>query len=436
MTRGRTQRRPHPPKRKQPNLVWPGLILLALLVCAFSLSRGEEGRQEPAPPAAEVSLAPREVAEPEPEPEAPQRLKLVFAGDVLIHQSLLNQAEAEGDFDFSWLFRYTSPIFQEADWVCGNMEGSITGEPYSGYPVFRAPVQLAEDLKAAGFDCLTTVNNHFMDGQIEGISKTLENLQAAGLKTLGTRLQKDSDPFLLLDMNGIKVALSAFSYESYPEPDYPGRRIFNGAPLPLEWVDRVDSFASLGAGPDAIQESEAKLKERIAAMRAGGADLIVMLMHWGTEYHSEPDTWQTYYAELLAAEGVDLVIGTHPHVVQPLAALPANNAAGRMICYYSLGNFVSNQQPETGDCGGRAEEGALAAVTLEKQGDRARIVSADYIPLFMAKTYPAAERTLGWALPVRSALEHPEEYAAEGITARLEQALQSTEEVMGEAIHE
>lgn len=362
-------------------------------------------------------------------------IELVFTGDLLLHEPILNQAIGpDGIADFSWLFKHTQDILKEADLAFGNMEGTLTDGPYSGYPTFSAPKAFAKNLKDAGFDYLTTVNNHAMDAGITGLKSTVEALRAQGLDCVGTRSSLEDPEFLLLDCHGIKLALASFSYET---PRVNGLRSLNGAPIPLDQEGLVDTF-SVAAGPLENLESEAqRLRDRVQAMREANPDLLIFFMHWGQEYHKQADQWQNYYAKVLADAGVDLVIGSHPHVVQPLVSLPANNAAGQMICYYSLGNFVSSQQPDTGNSEGRAEEGAMARVLVSKSADQTQIKLADYIPLYMYKTYPGyplANCTYGWALPVDRALQDPKKYEAEALIPRLEQALQSSQAVMGERI--
>lgn len=374
---------------------------------------------------------PRDREDQEPD----QEIELVFAGDLLLHLPILNQALGAGEpVDFSWLFKHTSEIFQEADLAFANMEGTLTDGPYAGYPTFSAPKVFAENLKDAGFDYLTTVNNHAMDSGIAGVISTVEALRSQGLDCVGTRSKPEDPEFLLVDCQGIKLAFASFSYES---PRVNGLRSLNGAPIPFDQERLLDTF-SVAPGPlENLEPDAQRLRERVQAMRAAEPDLLIFFMHWGQEYHKQADQWQKYYAQVLADEGVDLVIGGHPHVVQPLVSLPANNASEQMICYYSLGNFVSNQQPDTGYSEGRAEEGALARVVISRTFGKTQIKLADYIPLYMYKTYPGYPTlncTYGWALPVEAALADPEKYEAVALKARLEQALRSSQEVMGEKI--
>ncbi len=394
-------------------------------------SSGKEEEQGRSGEEADLSDGERESGrEAEREP-----IELIFAGDLLIHLPILNQGiNPDGTADFSWLFRYTEDIFHEADLAFANMEGTITGKPYYGYPVFRAPKELAQNIRDAGFDYLTTVNNHAMDAGLEGVFSTLETLQEAGIGTIGTRLSEKEKGYVLVDCKGIKLAFSAFSYETARSG---GKRTLNGAAIPPEAEKLIDSFCVEPGLSDIHAADEKSLRDRVAAMRAEKADLVIFFMHWGIEYAREADSWQKHYAQILADAGVDLVIGTHPHVVQPLVTLPANNPSGQMICYYSLGNFVSNQQPETGNSDGRAEEGALARVLIEKTEEGADILLADYIPLYMYKTYPGypiENKTYGWVLPVEAALQEPEKYEATALVPRLEKALASSREVMGKAI--
>lgn len=373
---------------------------------------------------------------PEEEPVAAE-LSLLFAGDVLLHEPIVNQGFAVNPSpDYSWLFKHVKGVAEEADFSFANMEGTLTEKPYAGYPVFRAPGIVAQNLKDAGFDVVYTANNHCLDGGTEGVFSTLRYLREAGLNTVGTRMDKEEKPYLLLEKNGIKLAISSFTYETVRQYDAP---CLNTLPIPTALNGLIDSFSiedgdgvNYGFAVDA-----AALKERVEEMKSEEPDLLIFIMHWGTEYAKEADLAQEFYGKVLAEAGVHLIVGMHPHVVQPLLKLPANNEQGVIICYYSLGNFVSSQLPDTGNSEGRAEEGALAKVKIKKEGENCYIEKADYLPLFMYKTYPGypqANCTYGWALPVDLALKNPEKYEAEGILPRLEQALNSTRMVMGEAL--
>lgn len=435
---------PHPGRRTKYQRIMLTMVcsLLALIFLALRLLPSSPLNPEGHPVI--TSIKPEDYPpawqqvdiQPDSEPEAEDaEIELVFTGDLLLHVPILNQGIAEdGSADFSWLFKHTQDILQGADLAFGNMEGTLTDGPYFGYPTFSAPKVFAKNLKDAGFDYLTTVNNHAMDSGIAGVKSTVEALRSQGLDCVGTRSHPDDPDFLVLDCQGIKLAISSFSYET---PRVNGLRSLNGAPIPLDQENLLDTF-SVQPGPLENLETDAqKLRDRVQAMRAENPDLLIFFMHWGQEYHKQADQWQEFYAQVLANEGVDLVIGGHPHVVQPLVSIPANNDAGQMICYYSLGNFISNQQPDTGNSEGRAEEGAMARVLVAKSSGRTQIKLADYIPLYMYKTYPGyplANCTYGWALPVERALADPAKYEAEALIPRLEQALASSESVMGQKI--
>lgn len=368
-------------------------------------------------------------------------IELVFTGDILIHLPILNQGlgmktgDPNSEADFSWLFKHTSNILQEADLAVGNLEGTITGEPYAGYPVFRAPADLADNLQAAGFDYLMTINNHALDGGgINGVISTIEALRARDLDAIGTRASESDPTFLLIDCQGIQIALTAFSYET---AEINGLRTLNGSVIAQNYEGLLDTFNIQPGLSHRHQADEAQLRQRARDMRAAGADIVIFLMHWGQEYVYQPDSWQKYYAQVLAEEGVNLIVGTHPHVVQPLELFEANNDQGYMACYYSLGNFVSNQQEVTGNTQGRAEEGAIARVLIQKTGEQAWLSLADYLPIYMYKTYPGypqENKTYGWALPCAKALVQPDLYEAENLKGRLETAYKETVRIMGEPL--
>lgn len=440
-----SKQRPRAQKHLAPFIFLGACLLLAvlLLVLPFSPLRVYELKPDLqlSSPSAAGAGEDEETTAPVPalSPSDSEEIELLFAGDVLIHLPILNRALADGGTpDFSWLFTYTRSLFTKADLAIANMEGTLTDEPYVGYPVFRAPKSLAYNLKDAGLNYMATANNHCMDGQLPGLLSTIEALRGVGLDAIGTRSTAEDPHFLVTDVKGIRLAISCYTYETDRIGEGLDTRTFNGNPLPPESDALIDSFCVNPANSRQLDEDAEALKQRVEEMKACSPDLIIFIMHWGDEYLQRPTAMQERYAQLLADLGVDLIIGSHPHVVQPLALIPSSDGKRQCVCYYSLGNFVSNQQPETGNTHGRAEEGAIARVLVTKKGnDAAKISLADYYPVFMYKTYPGfptANQTYGWALPVNLALEDPKAFNAEGITARLEEADKAVREVMGPAV--
>ncbi len=265
-------------------------------------------------------LVPRRLPHPEPPPLPPpppsRTLSLVAVGDIMMHQDVKRSAET---FGFEGLWSEVTPLLRGADLAFGNLETPVaptTGR--EGVPfVFNAPEGLPPALKAAGWTSVSTANNHAFDQGPKGIRETLQRLDEAGLLHAGSGITKaDAERTVWLERNGLKIALLAFT------------DIFNvdlNGKVEAPWVRPLDLDEALPA---------------IHSARAT-ADVVIVSVHWGNEYQHQPSPRQKAAASALVGAGVDLIIGHHPHVLQPLSWVEAEGRRG--LVAYSLGNFISNQ---------------------------------------------------------------------------------------------
>ena len=224
------------------------------------------------------------------------RARLLFAGDVMAHLPQLTAARrSDGTHDFFGQFRLVKPRFDAADLVVVNLETTLSAAaPHTGYPCFRTPSSLARALRRAGVDVAVTANNHCCDGGARGIGATLAALDDAGLRHTGTfvdSLRHGADHPLRLAANGIRFALFNYTYGT------------NGLPVPTgTTVNRIDTTV---------------IARDLAAVDRGSVDCVIAFVHWGNEYERRPDSEQRMLAGFLRRHGADLVVGSHPHVVQP-----------------------------------------------------------------------------------------------------------------------
>ncbi len=259
-------------------------------------------------------------------------IRLIFAGDIMMHQSQINAAEREDDtFDFSPVFRYISPLLQEADLAIGNLELTLPGKPpYTGYPNFRSPDTLAHTLREAGFDILVTSNNHSNDAKTDGIVHTIDVLDRQGITNTGTFADSSDRAArypLVIEKKGFRIGLLNYTYGTN-DPHIP-------EPCIVNMIDTVQIKADL---KNLYQEDP---------------DIIIAFMHWGDEYHLDENKKQQDLTRMLFKEGVDLVIGAHPHVAQPVKLLNEYAPEGlrQGLVAYSLGNAVSGQVRTNTDMG-------------------------------------------------------------------------------------
>ncbi|MDQ3072706.1 MAG: CapA family protein [Bacteroidota bacterium] len=267
-------------------------------------------------------------------------VSLTFAGDIMMHQPQITSAEmGGGKYDMEPVFRFISPYIERSDIAVANLETTLAGQPYSGYPQFSAPDTLAWFLKNAGFDLIVTANNHSADKGLKGITRTLDVLDRYDIPHTGTfrnRDEKNSTYPLIIEKNGLKLAFLNYTYGT------------NGLPVPAPAiVNPIDTT---------------QIREDIAAAKAAKADAVIVLIHWGLEYELQPNKEQENLARFCFSRGCDLLIGSHPHVLQPARweAYKKDTLEDQGFVVYSLGNFVSNQRKPNTD------GGMLFYVTLQK----------------------------------------------------------------------
>lgn len=317
------------------------LSLVLLAGCAPVQSAGGPQVSTPPPAQSQPETPAPQKPEPEPEPEPePVVARLMVAGDIMSHMPLTNDCyvKEEGVYDYSHVLRAAAEQLETADFAVANLETTLAGGPeYSGYPQFNSPDELAYDIKDAGFDLLCTTNNHCLDKGIDGLNRTLDVLDEAGLPHLGTyRSQEEREEnhgIYVADVGGISVAFLAYTY------GLNGHRLPKDRPYAAN-VFNTDYYTSV-SDPD----YEA-LEADMAAARALNTDLIAVIAHWGWEYHTKQNGSQEELARFWVEKGADLVLGGHPHVLQPCDTIVAADENGRErqgFVIYSLGNFISNQ---------------------------------------------------------------------------------------------
>lgn len=247
--------------------------------------------------------------------------EVVFAGDAMQHGPQVKAAlKADGTFDYSTCFTLLEEDIKNADFAVVNLECPLGGKPYRGYPLFSAPDDYALQLKSTGFDLFLTANNHCIDAGLSGVERTIKVLDEMGVGHIGTYYNAADRakklPYIV-DVNGIKMVFLSYTYGT------------NGIPVPQPVVaDLIDKT---------LIESDVK------KARDAGAEVICVCMHWGNEYEMTPSKHQRNLAEYIKSLGADLIIGGHPHVVQPMEVDFSTNAGKGVVTIYSLGNFISNQ---------------------------------------------------------------------------------------------
>ena len=314
-------------------------VIAALLMASCNIQKPENNTQriESQPLIAAVSVKPK--------PEI-KEAKLIAVGDIMMHSTQTRSGyDAKSQtYNFDSFFAPVKNILSQGDWVIGNLETPLAGEDaggYTGYPLFNAPATLADAAKKAGFNILTTANNHALDRGEKGVIRTIANLGDRKIASTGTAASAtEASRTLISTKNNISLAMLAYTYGT------------NGIPIPKG----KDYLVSL------IEEK--KIVKDIAKSRKQGADIVTISLHFGDEYQRQPNTQQKQLVENLLKAGADIILGSHPHVVQPykIFKFPGKNGKTRKaVAIYSMGNFISGQTQDYTDLG------VIFQVTIRKK---------------------------------------------------------------------
>ncbi len=320
------------------------------------------------------------------EPEITEQFATVLStGDIMVHSTQLDGAYVSEtkDYDFSAFFKECKEYFSNADLSVANLEvtfGSTQSGKYSGYPAFNTPDSLADTIKESGLNLLLTSNNHSYDTGLFGMKRTVQVLKERELDFIGTRETEDEPIYTVKEVNSIKIGMANYTYET--SGSQPDRKYLNGNIISKEANNLIATF-----NYSRIQSFYTEAKAVIEDMKQQGAEFIVFYMHWGNEYQTKPDTWQKTVAQQLSNMGVDIIIGSHPHVVQPIELIHAEDSEHTTVCLYSSGNAVSNQRQELMDScpSGHTEDGTILSYTLRKYGDEVTLTAVDIIPTWVNK---------------------------------------------------
>ncbi len=310
---------------------------------------------------------------------------VLSTGDIMVHSTQLTGAydSATGNYDFTPYFKETASYFKAADLAVANLEvtfGGTESGKFSGYPAFNTPDSLADAIKASGLNFLVTANNHSYDTGFFGLKRTAQILKDRGIEFIGTRETEAEPIYTVKEIKGIKIGMANYSYSSITN----GRKNLNGNVLKAEAENLVSTFVYEN---NALTAFYNEVTTTITDMKAKGAEFIVFYMHWGNEYQTKPNTWQKSIAQKLSNLGVDIIIGSHPHVIQPIELIHSEDGQNTTICLYSTGNAISNQRQELMDScpSGHTEDGMLFSYTLRKYGDEVTLDSIDVIPTWVNK---------------------------------------------------
>jgi len=309
-----------------------------------------------------------------------ETINITAIGDCLMHNTqILSGQQADGSYNFDTFFTPVKPLIEEGDYCSANFEAPMAGPDsrYAGYPLFNSPDEIADTFKQAGIDLIITANNHILDRGYKGALRTMEVLHSRGLDTTGTYASREeSQQFLIKDIRGVKVGYLAYSYST------------NGIPVPAEHPYFFNYLQ-----PEKIVQDIALLRPQV--------DVVVLVLHWGQEYQPRPTEEQRQMAIKFLSAGADIILGSHPHVIQTMETLKIDDRDAFVI--YSMGNFISHQH------GQERNSGIVLNIELVKsfKDNRTRLKSVNYTPTY-SHSYTDNGRTFFRVVPVEDTIKRIE----------------------------
>lgn len=296
-----------------------------------------------------------------PEISRIRTVSLSAVGDILIHGTVYNDARTKSGYDFNPIFAPVKPLLEEADLAIANSESVIGGSAIglSTYPAFNSPFEVGDALKHAGIDVVTLANNHTLDRGEGAIRNAISHWRSLGISTAGSYLsQKERDQGTAITKNGITFSFLSYTYGTNGQDAPTGKEYL---------VQRIDK--------EAIRNDLAKARAE--------SDIVVLSLHFGVEYENMPNAEQVDLAHFSAEHGADIILGHHPHVLQPAQWIDTRDGR-KVFAVYSLGNFLSGQDVLERKIGGIIH---ITAVKMEKSGSETVLLrNPAFTPTFVRNT--------------------------------------------------
>ena len=347
------------------------VVLLASVAVSMMLTLLVEGARGGSLSSSNPSAVQKKLNSQEKNADTEQEtsVRIMANGDLLYHIPIYRTAlKEDGTYDFYENFEYVKPWLKQADLVIGDFEGTVNKDHYlAGYPLFNAPGEVMDAIKDAGYQVLDLAHNHILDSQIEGVFSTADAIEKAGMTPIGvyTHEPREKAPIVIKEVNGIKIALLAYSYG------------FNGIEEYISKEDYDNHLSDL---------NEDKMKAEIERAEKE-ADITIIMPQMGVEYQIEPTEEQKKLYHKMIDWGADIIFGGHPHVVEP--AETVEKEGDKKLIIYSMGNFISNQRIETMQDVENAkwtERGVLMDVTIKKKSGKTTIETAQAHPSWVSRT--------------------------------------------------
>ena len=354
--------------------------------------------------------------------EEVQYVDIISLGNLIIHQSQIDGAKQENSYDFSPSFQYIKKMILDSDISMGILEGALAGCEPSGYPFFNSPDEVVDALKDTGIDIINYANNHIYDYEDVGLKRTIDVTKEKGLDVLGVKSTEEEKNYLVKEVNGIKIGFLAYVFETSM---INGHKTINSNILSTYSENLINTF-----NYNDLESFYKKIENEISAIKSEGVEFIITSMHWGEEYNTYIEASQNEIAKRLNKLGVDIILGGHPHVIQPYEIM-RNESGHSTFVIYSQGNSLSNQsEQEIGVA--ESEDGIMIKFTLEKKDGNVSLKEYKIIPTWVYKEEKVNGTYYHKIIPVEEALADPKKYGiSSDVYERVKTSLNRTKGILG-----
>lgn len=363
---------------------------------------------------------------------APSTASILSAGDIILHSPFLSSKvylNGNRSYDYSPIFSYVRKNYEAADFAVVNMECIISEGNYCGYPTFRVPSAIATSVKQNGADMCLLANNHIYDDGDKGITTTLDAMEENSLLYTGVRRTTSDLTYHIQDINGIKIGFFNYVYDTGAMG---GKSIsINALPVSEATAPLINTF-----NYNRLESFYNSLQTGLEEMKDAGVEYTIAYIHWGNEYQTKENEVQRQIAAQLCELGIDALIGSHPHVVQPVDLLTNSAGNHKMLCVYSLGNHLSNQRKELMDSmpTGHTEDGLMVNLVIEKSSTGiVSLKEADFIPTWVYCTNNSGNRKY-FIMPLDNTSELLQNTTELNISDDVRKSLERTNVIISEGV--
>lgn len=364
----------------------------------------------------------------------PASITYTAAGDIILHKPFLESPiylnTENGTYDYTSIFTYCQNLLADSDFASVTFEGAFVdgSTGYSGYPMFQGPDALADALTVTGIDMVNLASNHVYDAAEEGFLRTMDVVKQKNMLPCGIRSSEEEKPYTVQDINGIKIGIISYVYETTEAGGTPS---INGIPLSDNAQTLINSFNYNDLDP-----FYTKVESSLKAMEEEGAEYIIAYMHWGTEYQTQQSSQQEEIAQKLCDLGIDALIGSHPHVIQPVDLLTSSDGKHQMVCAYAIGNFLSNQQKEYMQAEmptGETEDGYVLSLSIERnKKGKISLTDATFTPTWVYRFDNTGAQF--YILPVNDPASLENTTSISGISSEAQESANRTGAIINEGV--